>query len=269
MAKNAPKKNMPGSRAEQKASTEAKREARREKAARQAAAAKAEAARRKRRERLIVGGVVAAVLALIVGGVLFQVNRTSAPALEPANATDTYGFSIGEDDAETQIDIYADYLCPACASFEAAVDPSLVALAEAGAARVTYYPVVILDRYGDYSERAGNAVAAVLDTAGPEVAAEYNRNLFAQQPSEGQGGYPDNDWLIDLAVESGAEESEIREAVEDGSYVEWLKRATQESEKRGLRGTPTIFIDDEQLEPDAAAARIAELSQALPEESDD
>lgn len=263
MAKNAPKKNVPGSRADDRVATAAKREARREKAARQAAAVKAEAARRKRKERLIIGGVVAAVLALIIGGVLFQVNRTSGPAPEPGNATNTHGFSIGDPDAETQIDIYADYLCPACASFEAAVDPSLTALAEAGEAHVTYYPVVILDRYGDYSERAANAVAAVLDTAGVDAAVEFNHNLFAQQPSEGAGGYPDDDWLIDLAVQSGADESEIRDAIEDGDYERWIKEATQEAEKRGLKGTPTIFIDDQKLEPDAAAARITELTQAL------
>lgn len=259
MAKNAPKKNAPGSRAEEKVATAAKRDARREKAARQAAAAKAAADARRRKERLIVGGVVAAVLLLIVGGVLFQINRTSGPAAKPDNTTADYGFSIGEEGAETQIDIYADYLCPACASFEASTDPSLVALAESGKARVTYYPVVILDRYGDYSERAANAMAAVLDTAGPEVAAEYNRTLFAEQPSE-TGSMPDDDWLIDLAVESGADEDQIRDAVEDLTYERWIKDATQEAEKRGLTGTPTIFIDDEMLDPQAAANRISTLA---------
>lgn len=267
MAKNAPK-NTPGNRAEEKAATAAKREARREKAARQAAAMKAQAAARKRKERMIVGGVVAVVLLLVVGGVLFQLNRTSGPAAEPANATDTYGFSIGEDDAETQIDIYADYLCPACKDFEAATDASLVALAESGAARVTYFPVVILDRFGDYSERAANALAAVLDTAGPEVAAEFNRNLFAQQPAESGGSFPDDEWLIDLAVESGATESEIRDAIEDLTFERWIKESTQEAEKRGLTGTPTIFIDDEQLEPQDAATRITALAGQAGTEGD-
>lgn len=263
MAKNAPKKNAPGSRAEERAAAATKREARREKAMHQAAAAKAEAAARKRKERLLVGGIVVAVLVLIGGGVLFQLNRTSGPTAAPANTTADYGFSLGEDDAATQIDIYADYLCPACASFEAAVDPSLVALAESGDARVTYYPVVILDRYGDYSERAANAVAAVLDTAGPEVAAEFNRNLFAEQPAESGGSMPDDDWLVDLAVESGATESEIRDAVEDLTYERWIKDATQAAEKRGLTGTPTIFIDGQQLDPQAAATRISELAAAV------
>lgn len=261
MAKNPPKKNTPGSRAEQRDATAAKREARREKAARQAEALKAQQAASKRKERLIVGGVVAAVLLLVIGGVLFQINRNSGPVAEPANATDTYGFSVGEESAENQIEIYADYLCPACADFEAATEAQLAQLAESGQARVTHYPVVILDRYGDYSERAAGAVAAVLDTAGPEVAAEFSRNLFAEQPAE-NGKLPDDDWLVDLAVESGADESEIREAIEDGTYERWTKEATQEAQKRGLTGTPTIFIDGQQLDPQAAAAQIAQLAQA-------
>lgn len=267
MAKNAPKKNASGSRAEEKAATAAKREARREKAARQAAAVKAEQQARQRKERLVVGGVVAAVLLLIVGGVLFQINRTSGPMAEPANATDTFGFSVGEADAETHVEIYADYLCPACADFEAATDAQLMELAEAGAARVTYYPVVILDRYGDYSERAANAMAVVLDTAGPEVAVEFNRTLFAEQPSEG-GQMPDDEWLIDLAVQSGATESEIRDGIEDMEFERWAKEATQESEKRGLTGTPTIFIDDQKLDPQPAATQIAQLAQSLPQDED-
>lgn len=205
-----------------------------------------------------MGGVVAVVLALIAGGVWFQLSRSSGPVEPPANVAAEYGFSVGEDDAVTEVEIMADYLCPACANFEATTDAPLTAAVEAGKAKVTHFPVVILGRLGDYSERAANAAAVVLDTAGPEVAAEFNRNLFAQQPGE-QGQMPDDDWLIDLAVESGAKESEIRDGIEDMKFERWVKEGTQEAQRRGMKSTPTIFIDGEMVEYEAAVQRIAAL----------
>ncbi|GGD16268.1 DsbA family protein [Nocardioides daphniae] len=261
MAKNPPKKNAPGTRSDERAATAAKREARREKAARQAAAALAEKKARQRKERLMVGGIVAAVVLLVAGVVTWQVMRNSGPVAVPDNATDKYGVSMGEADAGAQIEIFADFLCPACKSFEAAAEAPLTQLAEAGAAHVTYNPVVILDQFGDYSERAANAFAVVLDTAGAEVALEFQAALFAEQPSE-SGSKPDDDWLIDLAVESGAKESEIRDDIEGMKFERWVKEATQESERRGLRGTPTIFINGNQVEPQDALNQIQQLAQA-------
>ena len=255
---NQPKKNASGSRAHEKEATAAKREARREKAAAQAARMKAEAAARQRRDRLAVGGVVAVVLALIAGGVWFQLSRTSGPVEPPANVSAEYGFSVGKDDAPTEIEIMADYLCPVCAQFEQQTDAPLTAAVEAGKVKLTHLPVVILGRYGDYSERAANAVAVVLDTAGPEVAAEFNRNLFAEQPAEG-GEQPGDDWLIDLAVESGADKSKIEDGIKDNKFERWVKEGTQEAQRRGMQGTPTIFIDGKMVEYEAAVQQIAAL----------
>lgn len=253
---NPPKKNAPGTRSDERSATAAKREARREKAARQAEALKAAQKARQRKERLMVGGVVAVVVALIAGVVAWQVIRNSGPVAIPDNATEKYGVAVGEPDAETEVEIYADFLCPACKSFEAATEQPLEQLVEAGTARVTYNPVSILN---EYSDRAANAFAVVLDTAGPEVALEFHRTLFAEQPGEG-GRMPDDDWLVDLAVEAGAEESEVRDGIEDMTFEKWVKEATQEAERRGLRGTPTIFIDDAKLEPQDALTQIQQLA---------
>lgn len=200
---------------------------------------------------------MAVVLALIAGGVWFQISRNSGPVEPPANVASEFGFSVGEDGAETEVEILADYLCPACAQFEATTDAPLAAAVEAGKAKVTYFPVVVLQRLGDYSERAANAAAVVLDKHGPGVALEFNRNLFAQQPDN--SNLPDDDWLIDLAVESGAKESEIRDGIEDNEFKRWVKEGTQQAQRRGMRGTPTIFIDGEIVEYEMAVQRIAAL----------
>ncbi|WP_181310355.1 DsbA family protein [Nocardioides campestrisoli] len=245
---NPPKK--PGrSRAEEKAAQQARREARREKAARQAEALARERARRKLKERLIVGGVVLAVIAAIGGIFWYQQAKDSARenAAVPANITDEFALATGEDDAPRTVEIYEDFLCPACAQFELATADMLDKAAEDGKVQVKYYPIEILGQYGDYSKDAANAFAVVLDKSGPEVAKKFHDLLFKEQPAE-SGDLPDKDWLIDRAVEAGAEESEVRPGIEDGTFDLWVENATEHAFEEGVTGTPTVMVDGERFE---------------------
>jgi hypothetical protein len=105
---------------------------------------------------------------------------------------------------------------------DTAGDEGAAPAAAAGDVYVEYRPFELLSQFGDYSLRATNAFAVVLDTAGPEVAKEFHDRLYAEQPSE-QGPFPDDEWLVELAVESGAEESEESEVagpIQDMAFEE-------------------------------------------------
>lgn len=226
------------------------------------AAATLEAERRRARNRqvLTVAGVVA-VLALIAGVLFFiQPGDDAAPetSVAPEGASD-YALAVGEADAPHLVVVYEDFLCPFCAEFEAASDDDLARLAEEGEARVEYRPLNFLSRMGDYSERATNAFAAVLDQEGPEVAKDFHDALFENQPPE-SGPFPDDDALIELAVAAGADEAEIRPAVEDLEFEGWVANATEEASRAGVRGTPTIVLDGEQF---ADGATVEELADNL------
>lgn len=256
-------KNTPSSRAEQKAAAQSRRTARQDKTARAAEVLREQQKARKRQERMIVIGVVA-VIALIVGLVAWALwnsnNNSDKTDDAPANVTDTYALSVGSDEAERTVTIYEDFLCPACGVLEQAATPILDQAVEDGTARVEYRPVSILGP--DYSMESANAFAVVLDTAGPEVAKEFHDTLYAEQPGEG-GNLPGDDWLIEKAVEAGADEDAIRSGIEDVKFERWVEKATDEFSKAGHTGTPTVLVDGEVVAGQTMQEIVANLQAAL------
>ncbi|WP_104105332.1 thioredoxin domain-containing protein [Nocardioides sp. 616] len=248
MAKNTPKKNSPGARAEEREAAAAKRAGRQDRKERAAAALAARQKARKRKERLSIAAVVVAVLLVIGGITLWQMNESDkrADAEPPANAVDDYALAVGDPEAPHTVEIYEDFLCPACGVFEGLSNETLAKAAEDGKVYVKYLPFELLSQYGDYSKEAANAFAVVLDTSGPEVAKKFHDELFADQPSE-SGGQPDTDWLVKKAVEAGAEESEVRPGIEDMKFEYWVDNATKNAEEAKVQGTPTIRLDGEDV----------------------
>ena len=57
--------------------------------------------------------------------------------------------------------------------------------------------------------------------------AKYHSLLFANQPAEGTAG-PDDDQLIEWAVEAGADEDAVRQPIEDKVYEQWIENATDQ-----------------------------------------
>jgi protein-disulfide isomerase len=246
--------------ADQKQAAAAKREARRAKAERAKAAAAAKKAAEQRRQRLVVGGVVLAIIVVIVGGffIFRSTNDTSATSGPPEGLTSESGLLVGEEGAPRSVVIYEDFLCPACGALEGSVNEQLSAAAEQGDVSVEYRPVSILGRISDYSMRSANAFAVVLDTSGPEVAKQFHDILYADQPSE-SGPFPEDDELVEKAVEAGAEESEVRPGIEDLAFEGWVEDATDAFSRAGHTGTPTVLIDGEP----AQGQTMQEIAQAV------
>ena len=94
-------------------------------AARARAAAAREAARLAERRRRLRTALVAVLLVLTVGtGIAIQAARSvsDGPAVNPDGRTaDGFGLPLGPATAPVTVEIYEDFLCPACRDFEAAV----------------------------------------------------------------------------------------------------------------------------------------------------
>ena len=221
--------------------------------------ARVERERAERRRRLLsVGGVVLAMVLVIGVGFAIQRNRdTSTDVAAPAAGQGEYGVTIGEADAPHDIVVYEDFLCPFCGELEEASRADLARLAEEGKVTVEYRPFELLSRISDYSGRATNAFAVVLEESGPEVAKTFHDLLFENQPSEG-GPFPSDEDLVDLAVEAGAEEAAVAEGIESGARSDWVDAATQAAQEAGVQGTPTVLLDGEVVNG-GSVEEIAEL----------
>jgi protein-disulfide isomerase len=228
-----------------KAAAQARREQRQARNERAKALAEERRRAAKRRQQLTRFGVVAAVLVVLVGGYFLVTNLGSdKPDTPPAGASDNYGLVVGDADAPKSVVIYEDFLCPFCGQLEQTVGEPLNAAIEAGEVKVEYRPLPFLSRISDYSPEAANAFAVVLDEAGPDVAKKFHDLLYANQPSE-QGPYPSTDEIVDLAVEAGATESDVRPGIEDMTFEGWVDAAADAADDAGVDATPTVFIDGE------------------------
>lgn len=229
--------------------------ARQSKSAREKAAEmRAEAARREARRRAgAVSGAVLAVVAVIVGATVVilsaqhgQEAKAAAAAAPPAN-TSNGAIVIGKSSAKVTVQLWEDFQCPVCKDFEDADSAQLRAWADAGTVKLEYHPVAILDRYSstDYSTRALNAVAAVMDSQ-PDAFLKFHDLLYANQPAENSAGLPDSQ-LISLAVQAGAQESAVAPAITSLKYKGWTQTVTNGFSKRGLKGTPTVIVNGKTL----------------------
>ncbi len=239
-----------------------------QRAAERAATLRAEQERQDRRKRTLwITGAVVAVLALIV--VVFVVvqagrDTTGKAATPPAGAVDTYSVPMGAADAPVTVTVYEDFMCPYCGDFEQVSSERLKKYAESGDVQVRYHVVSFLDDASstDYSTRAANALAVVLDTAGPEAAVKFHDELYANQPEEGSAGIPDQQ-LIDMAVEAGADEQAITAPIEDLKFEQWVVNSTDEWSSRGFNSTPTVTVNGEKVEFTTAQDLLTNTESAI------
>jgi len=245
----------------------------RTRAAQQAAEIRREHRRRQQRRRnLLVTSAVLAVLAVIAGiGYAVQSGRDTTGRAEtaPHGATSAYGVPRGSADAPVTVTVYEDFMCAVCHELEQATSTWLPSYIDDGKVRVEYRPIAFLNRFSsgiEYSTRAANAYAAVLDTAGPDAAGKFHDLLFANQPEEGSSGLSDSR-LVELAVQAGAPEADVRRAVQDRTFEQWVDNATDRASKDKVTGTPTVEVDGERLDPlpipQTDAALHAAIDKAL------
>ncbi len=231
-----------------------------------------------RRARLITLGVLGAVVALLVGVVIFlfvRDHRANAayqvediPLSEvqsvPAAARPDGGIPIGTDrvaggpvaEGKPEVAVYLDYLCPACGAFETANLEAMEGFIADGTANLILHPISILDRFAQgtaFSTRAASAAAFLADRA-PEAFLDFHILMFENEPEEGTPGH-DDEQIAEFARQAGAPDDVVR-AIADGEprrvFGQWVHSATREAAANaalrnpdGNFGTPTITIDGE------------------------
>lgn len=234
-------------------------------AARAQKAAEMRAAQTKRENRrrfLTIGAVIAAMVVIVGGAIVWgKVSVDNAKddlaAATPDAGSSEYGVTIGDEDAPHTVVIYEDFLCPFCGALEEATRDDLASLAADGKVLVEYRPFDLLSRLGDYPIRAASAFAVVLEKSGPAIAKTFHDLLFENQPSEEDPDSVTNSDLVTLAIEAGASEGDVREGIENVSHRDWVEKATAEAQDAGVEGTPTIILDGQVFDDGRSVEELA------------
>jgi protein-disulfide isomerase len=211
---------------------------------------------KRRRITTLVGGVVILGLLVAIGVAVFSSasggDETATPdrVVTPANLTDGGAIPVGDADAPVTVEIYYDYMCPACGAFESANGGELDGLVEDGTARVELRPISFLDRTSngtEYSTRTANAIATVADAA-PDRAWAFHTALYAAQPEEGTDGL-DDARIGEIAKEAGVP-ADVVDRFGDRTFDGWVASVTQDAFDSGVTGTPTVKVAGEEFDGD-------------------
>jgi protein-disulfide isomerase len=221
----------------------------------------------RRRRTLVVTAVGVLVLAIVlVVGYVVQSSRDTAgqAATPPSGAVDGYAVPSGPSSAPVKVAVYEDFLCPFCGQFETASRDALEKQVEAGKVQIQYHVVNFLDDSSttEYSTRAANALAVVLDTSGPEVAKKFHDLLFEHQPEEGSAGLSDAQ-LVAYAVQAGATRSAVQPGITDRTYEQWVDNVNDQASKDGVNQTPTVRVDGKTVEYKTIDELVAKVEQAV------
>jgi protein-disulfide isomerase len=217
-------------------------------------------AREQRRKRTLWTSVIA-VAALVIAGLIgwgVYAGQKSGDVVPPPNATADSGITVGS--GPVTIDVYEDFICPACNQFEQASGATLDQLVEAGKVKIVYHTLAFLDRASTTQYSTRSAAAAACADEGGEFR-DYAKALFQRQPSEGGPGLSDGE-LTAIGTSVGLPEGEFRSCVQSGKYKPWVGAVTDAASERGVTGTPTVFVDGKRIEQPTPQAITAAVDAA-------
>lgn len=224
---------------------------------------------RKRRltQALVVGVVAVVAIGIVVSAVLLgNAGRSERVPTAATNVTvggTSVPFSIngsavqvGKEDAKATLDLWVDYSCPHCQDFEAASNEVLAEKVASGTALVRYHNIQIVTAYGSQAGSAGACVA----TYAPEQWWAFNAALYANHSTETDAAKGPQ--LADFAEQQGITDEDALSCIRDQRYTPWITDNTGAAGEAGVTGTPTLFLNGEQIETVAGAQLGAKIDEA-------
>jgi protein-disulfide isomerase len=210
-----------------------------------------QAVARRRDQRILLSVVVAFVLVVVAGGILFQAWRTNrspsavpsaTAAASPVTITNGRPIPLGSPDAPVTITLYEDFHCPHCADFEEQFGPTITQAQESGAARVELYPMAFID---EGSITAANAMACAAEAGFGQA---YYLGLFANHTLQWS-----DPQLIDLATKvAGSPPTEaFQTCVKRRAHSDWVTSINAAADEKGVSQTPTMLINGKNVEIEA------------------
>lgn len=200
----------------------------------------------------MAAGAVLVVVGLI-GWAMYAAGRARDYTAPPGATADGTGIQIGA--GKVTVDVYEDFICPACGQFELGAGEALDRLVAEDRARIVYHPVAYLDRFSstDYSTRS--SAAAGCAAAGGKFR-EYAKKLFERQPAEGGAGLSDQE-LVSIGASVGLPAESFRPCVDDGRYRSWTRHVTEAASRAGITGTPSVLVAGKPVPPTTEAITAA------------
>jgi protein-disulfide isomerase len=193
------------------------------------------------------GGITLTSTTELASTTVKNVDIASLPKEAPSPADPPPGVAASGAGEPVQVVAYVDVNCVHCANFERTHAEQVQTWLDEGAITFEYRNVAYLDGNSqtEYSSRGAAALACVADTS-PRAYWDFSVALFGNFAN---GELSDGE-LADMAATAGA--GDISACLEENTFRPWVKFGTQAAETYGVGGTPTVFVDGEEV-PDAVS----------------
>jgi len=150
------------------------------------------------------------------------------------------GYVFGDPNAEIAVEVWADFQCPYCANFDSDAAEPLTFAENNGAIRNEYYYAAFLS---PGSLVSANALGCAADQDKFKEFKSFAYNLQTTQPGEFT-----EDILVNAGKEIGIPDQDAYEVcVSEGTYNDYVLASTDLMPQRGVGGTPTVFVDGENV----------------------
>jgi len=212
----------------------------------------------RRRKQMTIGGVVVLVVGVAagVGIAVSAAKHNSSPYVAPvaavvdpqAKSDKATGIHVGSADAPVKLVVFEDFRCPVCQEVEQTVEPTYRQYVQDGKLQITYHPARVIDSHdnGTGSLNGANAAACAQDQ---DQFLPLHDLLYANQPDEKTDPWADKSKLLAIADQIPALKAStaFQSCVTTGNHNGWVQANADNFNKIGLQGTPTVFLDGQQL----------------------
>lgn len=202
-----------------------------------------------RANRVAIGAV--ALLLLAGAGAAFVLQPDRGSHLSSQEAPDK---SKGDPNAPVVVEVYADFQCPWCRRFtlgpERRLEEEYVRRGE----------VLLVFRHFAFLGEESRWAAEAAECANEQGRFwDYHDKLFEEQSGENVGTFRKEN-LKRFAAELGLDTQQFNQCLDSGKYAVKVQEETLEGRRRGVRGTPTVFVNGRLVE---RAGRYEVLREAI------
>lgn len=195
----------------------------------------------------LLGG---AVILIVVIAAVFMMRGDGAMATGPVDTTFTpaevqraSGVSMGGSDATVVLYEFADFQCPACASFSTFAHPLIKEnLVDRGIVQLVRYDFPLA--FHNHAFLASRAARCAGDA---ERYWEYHDVLYGRQPTWSSMGNPASEFVA-YARLIGIDDREFESCLRSDRHAEEVTRNLRLGESLGVGGTPTLMLNGQHLE---------------------
>ncbi len=183
-------------------------------------------------------------------------SQGASPAGPLPSADPSGGLVAGS--GPVRVDVYVDYQCPPCSTFELRTAGALEEYLAADRVTLRIHPVAFVDdrSKNNYATRAAAAVACAYESG---KLLEFHSHLLRNQPAEDTFG-PTDEQFVGAGRDLGLDD-EFGRCVAEQRRVDWVAQATSAAQARGVESVPAVYVNDREVEADRSDV-VAAITRA-------